>query len=135
MYMYSTTVLCAVYTSIKMKWDVGMMPARSCRYEKAPHVGMRAYNNLLQPQKPRCRDLVVEDCCMLSTLPVVPSCIYSFGMVSSLHPTSAFFTNEDLVLTVYRQLRIHVLGACVAKIQDRARGLHIPVRVLYGREL
>ena len=24
---------------------------------------------------------------MLSTLPVVPSCIYSFGTVSSLHPT------------------------------------------------
>ena len=31
---------------------------------------------------------VVEDCCMLSTLPVVSFCIYSFSIVSSLHPTA-----------------------------------------------
>ena len=35
---------------------------------------------------------VGEDCCMLSLLLAVPSCIYSFGTVSSLHPTSDFYT-------------------------------------------
>ena len=36
----------------------------------------------------RCRDWVAEDCCMLSLLLAVPSCIYSFwhGVI----PTSCF---------------------------------------------
>ena len=40
------------------------------------------------PQKPRCRDWVAEDCCMLSLLLAVPSCTYSFwhGVI----PTSYF---------------------------------------------
>ena len=40
------------------------------------------------PQKLRCRDWVAEDCCMLSLLLAVPSCIYSFwhGVI----PTSYF---------------------------------------------
>ena len=43
------------------------------------------------PQKPRCRDWVAEDCCMLSTL---PSCIYSLwhGVI----PTSYFIFNDFL---------------------------------------
>ena len=44
------------------------------------------------PQKLRCRDWVAEDCCMLSLLLAVPSCIYSFwhGVI----PTSHFIFND-----------------------------------------
>ena len=40
------------------------------------------------PKKLRCRDWVAEDCCILSLLLAVPSCIYSFwhGVI----PTSYF---------------------------------------------
>ena len=44
------------------------------------------------PQKLRCRDWVAEDCCMLSLLLAVPSCICSFwhGVI----PTSYFIFND-----------------------------------------
>ena len=44
------------------------------------------------PPKIRCRDWVAEDCCMLSLLLAVPSCIYSFwhGVI----PTSYFIFND-----------------------------------------
>ena len=51
---------------------------------------------LRNPQKLRCRDWVAEDCCMLSFLLTVPSCIYSFwhGVI----PTSYFiFTLVSLI--------------------------------------
>ena len=69
---------------------------------------------------------------MLSTLPVLPSCIYVFGTVSSLHPT--FFSQFFYVSLVFL-LRpvVSILGA-VRKIPDditcicmRAR---VPMEVL-----
>ena len=53
---------------------------------------MRVCNNLHNPQKLRCRAWVSEDCCILSLLLAVPSCIYSFwhGVI----PTSHFIFND-----------------------------------------
>ena len=59
------------------------------RYEKALQGGLRACNNHPQPNPYILVLGVVEDCCMLSVLLALPSCICI--MVSSLHPTS-FFT-------------------------------------------
>ena len=50
-------------------------------------VGLRACNSLLQQ---RCREGVAEDYCMLAILLAVPSCINSFGTVSSLHSYKCF---------------------------------------------
>ena len=57
-------------TSIKIiKNEVG------CRDDTVPKTGdtrtieLRVCNNLPQPQKPRCREGIAEDCCILSTLP------------------------------------------------------------------
>ena len=64
-----------MYTSVKViQNEVGC----TCRDDTVPktvdtrrhcEVDLRACNNLPQSRKPRCRDGVVEDCCMLSNLP------------------------------------------------------------------
>ena len=53
------------------------------------------------PKNQRCREGVAEDCCMLSILLAVPSCVNSFGTVSSLHPTSflMIFTLVPLIFS------------------------------------
>ena len=60
----------------KYKLDVGMTPCQNCRYKKAIF------------QKPRCRDWVAEDCCMLSILPVY------LQFLARCHPTSYFIFND-----------------------------------------
>ena len=46
--------------------------------------------------------------CMLSILLTVPSCIYSFGMVSSLHPTSFLMILILVSLTFFAGLALTV---------------------------
>ena len=82
-----------VYTSIKIiKNEVDdTMPktvdTRRHREEQCEYATI-----VCNPQKPRCRDWVAEDCCILSLLLAVPSCIYSFwhGVI----PTSYFIFND-----------------------------------------
>ena len=87
------------------------------------------------PQKLRCRDWVAEDCCMLSLLLAVPSCIYSFwhGVI----PTSYFmdfytcFTNflSSLALTVARgemilPVYIRICASVYVRTHMRTRIVH-----------
>ena len=57
------------------------------------------------PQKLRCRDWVAEDCCMLSLLLAVPSCIYRIFTLVSL------IFSPGLALTVARGERPYVVRA------------------------
>ena len=86
----------SVYCSSITLFSQHCLYSANCRYKKAPQVGLRAYNNIPQPN-PYILG-VREDCCMLSTLAVVLSCIYRFGTVSSLHPTSFLYLYIILVM-------------------------------------
>ena len=87
-----TTVWNVYYTSIKIiKNEVG------CRDDTVPKTvdtrrhceEEREHATIFRnPQKLRFRDWVAENCCMLSLLLAVPSCIYSFG--HGVIPTSYF---------------------------------------------
>ena len=61
------------------------------------------------PQNQRCREGVAEDCCMLSLLLAVPSCIYSFwhGVI----PTSYFIFNDFYTCSI-----IHVSPSVYTKL-------------------
>ena len=89
---------CDDYCIYKYKNEVG------CRDDTVPKTvdtrrhceEEREYATIFHNPQNRCRDLVVEDCFILSLLLAVPSCIYSFwhGVI----PTSYFdfytcFTN------------------------------------------
>ena len=95
-----------IQTSINMKQDV------DCRYNQ--HVTI--FRN---PQKP---DWVAKDCCMLSLLLVVPSCIYSFwhGVIPTYMYYFIFYDFytcfTDLALTVAYGEMILPVPACMQTI-------------------
>ena len=60
--------------------------------------GLRACNNIPQPQKIRFRDRIVDDCCMLTTLPCGASCIYGFG--NGVIPTLDFILVSLVILNI-----------------------------------
>ena len=81
------------------------------------------------PEVLRCRDWVAEDCCMLSLLLAVPSCIYRFwhGVI----PTSYFKRRPLLALLVHRNQypRNHIaLGAAFAILNVTGRSSTIASR-------
>ena len=78
------------------------------------------------PQNKRCRDWVAEDCCMLSLLLALPSCIYSFwhGVI----PTSYFiFTLVSLIF--YPGLALTVARGEIPYIRSIARYTY--TRIVY----
>ena len=98
----------AIYTSVKIiKNEI------RCRDDTVPKtvdtrshckVWLRACNNLLQPQKPRCREGVAEDCCMLSTIPCSGFLYLQF--LARCHPYILFhdfytcFTHFSLTVSI-----------------------------------
>ena len=72
-----------------------------------------------------------EACCMLSLLLAVPSCIYSFGMVSSLHPTSflMIFVLVSLIIILYPGLVARGVYVCSIVVRATRSTLRIYARI------
>ena len=89
-------------------------------------VDTRRYcKNLPQPKKTKkCRDWVAEDCCMLSHLLAVPSCVYSFwhGVIPAFYfvfnDFSTCFTNFLCRLS-RTHIRIYAHVYCAHELQRK----------------
>ena len=68
------------------------------------------------PKNQRCREGVAEDCCMLSILLAVPSCIYSVwhGVI----PTSDFIFNDVIIIHVYIHFKEYIPDGTKIIISD-----------------
>ena len=75
------------------------------------------------PQKPRCREGIAEECCMLSILLAVSSCFNIFW--HGLIPTSYFIFNDFYTCSThfFHKYSQDTVGSLASAVRDQSRGI------------